>query len=58
MKAVRDHSAKPQPSIRAIARAVDRAFAKQERRQAEVQTQVAMLRALKTLVPRSQRVRR
>ena len=55
---MRDHSAKPRPSVRAIARAVDRVFAEQERRQAEVQTQVAMLRALKSLLPRSQRVRR
>lgn len=52
--AVHNHSdnPKPQPSARAVARAVDRVFAAQERREAETRLLVQMQRTIKALRPR------
>jgi hypothetical protein len=46
-----DHS-KPQPSVKQVARAVDRVFAAQERREAETRLLVQMQRTIKALRPR------
>ena len=52
--AVHNHTSrpKPQPSTRAIARAVDRVFAAQERREAEARLLMQMQRTIKSLRPR------
>lgn len=52
--AVHNHSdnPKPQPSARAIARAVDRVFAAQEQREEQTKALMRMQRTIKALRPR------
>lgn len=52
--AVHNHTSrpKPQPSTRAIARAVDRVFAAQDQRDEQTKALMQMQRTIKTLRPR------
>lgn len=53
MKAVaKDDHSKPQPSVRQVARAVDRVFAAQEQREEQTRLLVQMQRTIKSLRPR------